>query len=65
MTWHRDYDEDREDRAAFTIRCADCDCEYDNRQNGCPDCGSSSCSYDSDDARRWNDYSERCGRYSL
>lgn len=56
---HGDY---RDDDFAFTVRCSDCGCEYDNRDDGCPSCGGSSCSYNGDDASRWNDHVARTGR---
>jgi rRNA maturation endonuclease Nob1 len=40
---------------AFEINCSDCGSVYLNTEDGpCPNCGGSSCSYNGNDAARWN-----------
>ncbi len=58
-----DYDDDyHDDDAAFPVRCESCNVSYDNREHACPNCDSTSCSYDSDDAKHWNNHLRRTGR---
>jgi hypothetical protein len=53
----------RDDDFAFDVECSDCGVTYDNRDDGCPACGSSSGSYFGADAARWNDHLHRTGRW--
>lgn len=60
-----DYDDDpyHDQDYAFDITCTSCGCVYDSMHNGpCPSCGSSSQTYSSGDASRWNEHLRRTGR---
>jgi Zn finger protein HypA/HybF involved in hydrogenase expression len=48
------------DDVRFRVRCESCGVERwnDDSPYECPQCGSSSLSYESDDARRWNEYQD-------